>query len=280
MTAIDAPDPAAQHPMLVTTQWVADHLGDPRLVLIDMAEPVAYERAHIDGAVGVPHPWLKGKDDPNLVMPAAHFEALARSMGLSEDSVVVLYDDHLNRAAARGWWVLERYGFEGARVVDGGLHAWIAEGRPLTQEVPRPAPGNFTVQDHAEAFCTIQDMRDALHPAAGVQVWDVRSDDEFAGTALRGNRRGGHLPGAKHLEWSRFVEDSPGHHLVPLPEMRHLLVEAGINPEAVTVTYCQGGIRAALAAFLLRMLGNREVSVYDGSMAEWANLDDTQLVTA
>ena len=235
--AVDAPDPAAQHPMLVTTQWVADHLGDPRLLLIDMSEPVAYERAHIEGAVGVPHPWLKGREDPNLVMSGADFEALARRLGISNDSVVVLYDDHLNRAAARGWWVLERYGFEGARVLDGGLHAWISEGRPLTQEVPRPTAGTFIVQDHPEAFCTLQDMRDALHPAAGVQIWDVRSDDEFAGTALRGNKRAGHLPGAKHLEWSRFIEDDPAHRLVPPAEMRRLLAEAGINPEAVTVTY-------------------------------------------
>ncbi len=237
MTAIDAPDAAAQHPLLVTTQWLADHLGDPRLVLIDMSEPVAYERAHIAGAVGVPHPWLKGKDDANLVMPGADFEALARRLGITDDSVVVLYDDHLNRAAARGWWVLERYGVPGARVVDGGLHAWIAEGRPLTQEVPHPTPGTFTVREHPEAFCSLQDMRDALHPAAGVQIWDVRSDDEFSGASARGNRRAGHVPGAIHLEWSRFIEDDAAHHLVPLAEARRLLVEAGINPEAVTVTY-------------------------------------------
>ncbi len=241
MPAIDAadlaaPDPAAIHPLLVTTGWLAEHLGDPRLVLVDMSEPVAYQRAHIEGAVGVPHPWLKGKDDPNLVMPAADFEALARGWGLSSDSVVVLYDDHLNRAAARGWWVLERYGHADARVVDGGLHAWIAEGRPVTQAIPKPAPGTFEARDVPEAFCSLQDVRDALHPAAGVQIWDVRTDAEWEGRNTN-NQRQGHIPGAVHLDWANFIDETPSRRFVPLDEARRMLEVAGINPEAVTVTY-------------------------------------------
>lgn len=236
MPAIDARDPASIHPLLVTTAWLAEHLGDPRLVLVDMSEPVAYQRAHIEGAVGVPHPWLKGKEDPNLVMSGADFQALARGWGLSADSVVVLYDDHLNRAAARGWWVLERYGFPEARVVDGGLHAWIAEGRPVTQAIPKPAPGNFEARDVPEAFCSLQDVRDAMHPAAGVQIWDVRTDAEWEGRNTN-NKRTGHIPGAVHLDWSKFIDDTPSHHFVPLDEARRLLDAAGINPEAVTVTY-------------------------------------------
>jgi thiosulfate/3-mercaptopyruvate sulfurtransferase len=279
MTDIDAPDPAAQHPMLVTTGWLAEHLGESQLVLVDVSEPVAYERAHIERAVGVPHPWLKGREDRNLAMPAADFERLARGWGLNEDSVVVCYDDHLNRAATRGWWTLERYGFAGARVLDGGLHAWIVEGRPLTQEIPRPAPGRWVARDAPEITCSLQDLQDAMHPAAGVQIWDVRSDDEYSGASARGNRRAGHVPGAVHLEWTSFVEDAPSHHFVPLEVARERLEAAGVRPDAVTVTYCQGGIRASLAAFVLRMLGNEGVSVYDGSMAEWANRDDTPLVT-
>ncbi|MFN8638469.1 MAG: rhodanese-like domain-containing protein [Dehalococcoidia bacterium] len=247
MPDIDAPDPAASHPLLVTTEWLAAHLGDPRLVLVDVSEPVAYERAHIEGAVGVPHPWLKGAADPNLVMPAADFEALARRWGVTADSVVIFHDDHLNRAAARGWWVAERYGLgraaraaggiDGARVLDGGLHAWIAERRPVTQVVPHPALGTFEAREHPEAFCTLKDVRDALHPAAGVQIWDVRSDEEYTGASARGNRRAGHVPGAIHLEWTAFVDDTPSHRFVPLEDARRRLAEAGINPEAVTVTY-------------------------------------------
>ncbi|MSP21924.1 MAG: sulfurtransferase [Dehalococcoidia bacterium] len=239
MPAIDAPDPAAQHPLLVTTEWLSQHLDDPRLVLVDMAEPAAYERAHIRGAVGVPHPWLKGGTvgANNLeVMPAADLQALARRQGISADSVVILYDDHLNRAAARGWWVLERYGFEGARVVDGGLHAWIAEGSPVTQEVPAPEPGTFVARPVDELTCSLQDMRDAMHPTAGVQIWDVRTEVEWEGRSTN-NQRAGHIPGAVHFEWRNFIDNTPSHHFVPLSEARRLLEAAGINPEAVTVTY-------------------------------------------
>lgn len=236
MPGSEAPDPAAQHPLLVTTEWLARHLDDPRLVLIDMSESVAYERAHIRGAVGVPHPWLKGHENNIEVMPAAEFEALARRQGVSEDSVVILYDDHLNRAAARGWWAFGRYGFEGARVVDGGLHAWIAEGRPVTQEIPTPAPGSFVARPVDELTCTLPDLRDAMHPAAGVQIWDVRTDAEWEGRNTN-NKRQGHIPGAVHLEWRQFVDDTPAHRFIPLSEARRLLEAAGINPEAVTVTY-------------------------------------------
>jgi thiosulfate/3-mercaptopyruvate sulfurtransferase len=222
--------------MLVTTAWLAEHLDDPRLVLIDMSEPVAYERAHIRGAVGVPHPWLKGRENNLEVMPAEEFQALARRLGVSDSSVVILYDDHLNRAAARGWWALERYGFEGARIVDGGLHAWIAEGRPVTQEVRMPAPGTFTARPVDDVTCSLQDLRDAMHPAAGVQIWDVRADNEWEGRNTN-NKRAGHIPGAIHFEWRNFVDNTPSHHLVPLADARRMLEAAGINPEAVTVTY-------------------------------------------
>ena len=276
-TDIEAADPAAQHPLLVTTEWLARHFDDPRLVLIDMSEPVAYERAHIRGAVGVPHAWLKGRDTPLEVMPPAEFEALARRQGISSDSVVIVYDDHLNRAATRGWWALERYGFEGARILDGGLHAWIAEGRPVTQELPTPAPGTFTARPVDDLTCSLQDMRDAIHPAAGVQLWDVRTDAEWEGTNTN-NQRHGRIPGAVHLEWRNFVDDTPSHHFVPLAEARRLLEAAGVKPDVMTVTYCQAGIRASLAAFVLRLLDNRQVSIYDASMAEWANREDTPLV--
>ncbi len=148
----------------------------------------------------------------------------------------------------------------------------------MTQAIPRPAPGTSEARERPEAFCTLKDVRDALHPAAGVQIWDVRSDEEYTGASARGNRRAGHVPGAIHLEWTAFIDETPSHRLVPLEDARRRLGEAGVDPEAVTVTYCQGGIRAALAAFILRLLGNTKVSVYDGSMGEWANLEDTPLV--
>ena len=133
-------DPDAQHPLLVTTQWLAGQIDNPELVLIDCGEPVAYRRAHIPGAVSISHhPYLKGANDSKLVMEADEFEPLISRLGVSNDSEVVLYDDNSSLHAARVWWVLERFGHTNVRVVDGGFNAWLAEGRMLTSEIPRPA---------------------------------------------------------------------------------------------------------------------------------------------
>ena len=141
-----APDPAAAHPLLVTTEWLAERIDAPDFVLVDAGEADAYRRAHVPGAVGVPHPYLKG-DDSRFVMTADQFQTLARRLGVSNDTPVVIYDDNASLYATRVWWVFQHYGHSDVRVVDGGLNAWLDEGRPLTAAVPRPEPGDFTAID-------------------------------------------------------------------------------------------------------------------------------------
>ncbi len=272
--SIDAPDPAAQHPLLVTTQWLADHLDDPNLVLVDAGEAVAYRRAHIASAHGVPHPYLKAGDGV-FVMPAADFEELARSFGVSNDSQVVVYDDNASLHAARVWWVFQHYGFDRVRVVDGGLNAWLDEGRPLTSAPPPRRRGDVVAADRPKVLCTLDQLRSGV--GSDLQIWDARSDGEWSGENDRGNKRVGHVPGARHLEWVRLMQGPPARRFRPLGEIRSALTAAGLDPEQATVTYCQGGIRAAFAAFVLRMLGNASTRTYDGSMEEWANREDTPL---
>lgn len=269
------PDPMAQHPLLVTTQWLSDHLEDPALVLIDAGEAVAYRRAHIRGAAGLPHPYLKSTAAELYVMPAQEFEPLARRLGVSSNSEVILYDDNASLHAARAWWVFTLYGHERVRVVDGGLNAWLEEGRPLTSAPARRATGDFTAVEHVEAQCTLDDVRAAV--ADGRQIWDARSDDEWSGAEQRENARAGHVPGAHRLEWIRVMQGPPYRRFRPFEEIRAILAAAGLDPGAPTVTYCQAGIRAAFAAFVLRLLGNERARAYDGSMAEWANRQDTPL---
>jgi len=229
------PDPNAQHPLLVTTQWLAEHLDDPGLVLIDAGEAVAYRRGHIERAVGVPHPYLKGATSPLHVMTASEFETFARGIGVSNDSEVVIYDDNASLYSARVWWVFQRYGHTRARVVDGGLNAWIEEGRPITSAPARPSEGSFTATEHPEVVCSVDELKGLV--GGETQIWDARTDGEWEGTNDRGNKRAGHVPGAKHLEWIRLMQGPPERRFRPLDEIRSMLHEAGINPEAVTVTY-------------------------------------------
>ncbi|MEZ4554217.1 MAG: sulfurtransferase [Dehalococcoidia bacterium] len=267
--------------LLVSTEWLAANLdGAGRdFVLIDAGEAVAYRRAHIPGAVGVSHPYLKARDDRGHVMPPAEFEELAASLGVSNDTPVVIYDDNASLHAARVWWVFDYYGHRDLRVVDGGFNAWLDEGRPLTSLAPRPPRGRFVGQPNAAAVCVLDELKAAVEGGAAPQIWDLRSDGEWTGVELRGNQRGGHVPGARHLEWRGLMQGPPARRFRPREEIEAMLREAGIDPAAPTVTYCELGIRAAFGAFVMRLLGNEAARNYDGSMNEWANRPDTPLTT-
>ena len=273
-------DTDSQHPLLVTPEWLARHLDPDDVTIVDTGEAQAYRRAHIPGAVHVgAHPYLKGEDGL-LVMEADAFETLARSSGVSNDRTVVVYDDDASRHAARAWWVLRHYGHADVRVLDGGIDAWLQQGRPLILESPQPEAGDFVVRVNDGDLCTVEPLEaHATSGASGMQIWDARSEAEWRGTESRNNARVGHVPGARNLEWLRLTTGPRGR-FQPLDQVRAMLTEAGIDPSVPTVTYCQGGIRAAFAAFVLAMLGNESARNYDGSMKEWANREDTPLVVA
>ncbi len=276
-TLLTDADPNATHPLLVTTTWLQDHLAEPGLVLIDAGEALAYRRAHIPGAVGLPHPYLKAEDAPLFVMDAAAVQSIVRRLGVSATSTVVLYDDNASLHAARAWWVFERYGLTGARILDGGFNAWLDEGRPLTSAAPHPAPGDFQVRSDDALSIDADELIDVV-ATGGTQIWDTRADDEWQGTNTRGNARTGHVPGAIHLEWRHLVQGPPARRFRPVEEIRQHLIDAGLDPARQTVTYCQSGVRAAFGAFVLRLLGDAPVRVYDGSMNDWTGRADTPLV--
>ena len=264
----------AQSPILVSTEWLADNLESSEFVLIDAGEFVAYRRAHIPGAIGLPHPYLKGRGS-KLVMGSDQFEDLASSWGLSNDQPVVIYDDNASLHAARMWWVLRYFGHKNVKVVDGGLNAWLAENKPLTSKIPRPERSEFHSEIDTAQVCDINELKSLV--GTGAQIWDTRSDEEWNGTESRGNARVGRIPGSIHFEWRHLLEGPPFRRFRPLSEIRTTLVEAGIDVDAPVVSYCQAGIRGAFGQFVLALLGNMESRNYDGSMDEWANEEDTPL---
>ncbi|MCC6382255.1 MAG: sulfurtransferase [Dehalococcoidia bacterium] len=272
----------ARPELLAEPEWLADHAGDPDVRLIDCAVLEAYRRAHIPTAVHLPVHYYIKEDDPAgsdhglLVMPPARFEELMGQLGVGPETTVVTYDDNNALVAARLWWVLNYYGHTRAKVLNGGWHRWLTEGRPVTFHGHHAARTTFTARPDASLYATL-DLLAEKHQSADCQVLDVRSDEEWAGTNDRGNRRAGHVPGARHLEWLRFVTRDDRRTFLPADDLQHLLEEAGVSGERPVITYCQGGIRAAHAAFVLALLGYEDVRVYDGSMREWANREDTPL---
>lgn len=273
----------ARPELLVEPGWLADHAKDPNVRIIDCATVDAYRRAHIPGAVQLPvHFYIKdedpdGSDHGTFVMKMPAFESLMGDLGITNDTTVVAYDDNNALVASRLWWVLNFYGHTNVKVLNGGWHRWLHENRSVTFHATRPSKTTFHARPVEEIHASSDDVLESYNDPA-CQVLDARSDGEWEGTNSRGNKRAGHVPNAKHLEWTRFVESSDTRRFLPADEIEELLRGAGIAREKPTITYCQGGIRAAHAAFVMTLLGYDNVRVYDGSMRDWANREDTPLV--
>lgn len=271
------------HPeLLAEPDWLASMLDNPKVRVIDCATLEAYRRAHIPGAVQLPvHYYIKesapaGAEHGTLVMPQAEFEQLMRKLGVSNDTLVVTYDDNNGLVASRLWWVLKYYGHTNAKVLNGGWHRWLTEGRPVTFHATKVAPGSFNGAVHPEFNATVDYLKEQ-YDSGNCQVLDARTDGEWEGSNDRGNKRVGRVPGSHHLEWLKFVATDDSRRFLPADEIEALLQGAGIQRSKPTITYCQGGIRGAHAAFVMELLGYDNVRVYDGSMREWANRDDTPL---
>lgn len=271
------------HPeLLVEPDWLQEHLDDPGVRVIDCAALEAYRRAHITGAAHLPaHYYIKGPatgdaDHGTFIMAPADFERLMRRLGVHPDTRVICSDDNNALVAARLWWVLKYYGHDNAAVLNGGWHRWLSEGRPATFHSSKPNEGTFVARARPDLIADAEYLLER-HSDDGVQVMDCRTDAEWRGTNDRGNRRKGHVPGARHLEWIRFVARDDSRKFLPADKIVALLDESGLDLARPTITYCQGGIRAAHAAFVFELLGHSDVRVYDGSMRDWANRDDTPL---
>lgn len=273
--------------LTVTTEWLADHLQDPNVRVVDIrghvipaSEPhphyfshrQEYLENHIPGAVFVD--WVHDITDPNSpnasqIAPPDDYAALMSKLGISDDTLVVAYDDANGMFAARLWWTLRVYGHENVRVLDGGWKTWIAEDRPTTAEIPDLPAGSFTVRPNMRIRRTVDDVAGALY--GDTILLDVRSTGEFAGKSSRA-RRGGHIPGAVNVPRSTVVNvDGTLPDAVTLKEK---FASAGIDdPDAEVVVYCNGGVSASYGMMALLNAGFTNVAVYDGSWKEWGNDD-------
>jgi thiosulfate/3-mercaptopyruvate sulfurtransferase len=178
-----------------------------------------------------------------------------------------VYDEQSGVRAARALWFLEYFGHQSVQLLDGGFNAWIAAGLPVTREAG-PAPASEwkgTREPHTLA--TWKEVRNALGRGDTV-ILDTRSDGEYTGATVRA-RRGGAIPGAVHIEWTRNL--TPAGDYKPADELKQLYQDAGVTPDREVITYCQGGYRAAHSYLALRLLGYPRVRVYVGSWKEWGD---------
>jgi thiosulfate/3-mercaptopyruvate sulfurtransferase len=270
-------------PVLVTTEWLADHLADEGLVVAEVDEnPDLYDEGHVPGAIKL-H-WRDDLQDPverDLIEKDA-FEQLMGRSGISNDTTLVLYGDRNNWFAAYAYWYLKIYGHEDVRIVDGGRQKWIDENRELSTDPPTVQPSSYAARERDESIRVYRDtVRESV--GGGGELVDVRSPQEYSGELIsppgyeqEGAQRAGHIPTAKSIPWAQAVRDDGT--FKPADELRELYGAKGVTPDKSVIAYCRIGERSAHTWFVLReLLGYGDVRNYDGSWTEWGNLVDVPI---
>ncbi len=281
---------------LVTTDWLAEHLDDPEVRIVDIRGYVKktdlgggrqraeylgardeYDEAHIPGAVYVD--WTRDITDPDdpvpaQVAPPERFAQLMSSLGIGDDDHVVVYDHAGGQFATRLWWGLTYYGHDHVSVLDGGWRKWNAEDRPTTAEVPAPAPAAFTTRPRGEWRKEAEEVLAASERAAAF-ILDARDEGQYTGKIARGEGRAGRVPGAAHLHADSLFDPESGTFRSD-KELAERLREAGVpeDKDAPLVAYCNGGVAATVPLFVLHRLGHRNLANYDGSWNEWGVRED------
>lgn len=269
----------AKPDFLVDTNWVANHLNDPSIRIVESDEDfLLYETGHIPGAVKVD--WFTTLQHPlrRDFLTKEDFEALCSQLGIANDTTVVFYGDKSNWFATYALWLFQYYGHTRVKIMDGGRTKWQMEQRPMTTEVPvypqtqyKAAGPDERIRAYREnVFAQIQ---------AGNPLIDVRSPQEYSGELLHmpnypqeGALRGGHIPGARNIPWSQATNSEDGT-FKSAEELRKLYQDAGILPDHEVIAYCRIGERSSHTWFALTyLLGYPNVKNYDGSWTEWGNL--------
>nr|MBA3885210.1 sulfurtransferase [Acidobacteriota bacterium] len=197
-------------------------------------------------------------------------EHLLASHGVTAETPVVVYDEQSGIRAARAFWFLEYFGHPSVHVLDGGFPAWAAAGLEVTRDASPPPKSTWSGKRDEKVLATWRDVRAALR-RRDVVLLDTRSDGEYSGSTVRASR-GGAIPGAVHIEWTRNL--APNGDFKPAGELQQMYEDAGVTPDREIITYCQGGYRAAHSYLALRLLGYPRVRSYIGSWKEWGDRED------
>ena len=269
---------------LVETDWLADHLDAPDLVVLDGSWhlPTAgrnaraeYEEEHIPGALFFDIDEISDETSslPHMLPSTVKFASRMKRMGIGDGMRIVVYDSVGMFSAARVWWTFRVMGHEDVAVLNGGLPKWKAEGRPVTSEpTPPRSQRHFTPRLNASLVRDLQDVKRIIE-SGSAQIADARSPGRFAGAEPepRPGLRSGHIPGSRNVPYSRLL--NPDGTLKSPPELHRVFTEAGIDPMKPVVTTCGSGVTAAILSLGLALVGQPDSGLYDGSWSEWGRED-------
>ena len=282
--------PYAHPEALVSTEWLAAHLSDPHVRVLDSSfkqpgiTPTArqdYDSGHIPGAVffDIDDVAQPGTSLPHMIPSPELFARKMAERGIGNDDRVIVYDANGLSSAGRAWWMMRLFGHDNVALLDGGLPKWRAEGRPLEATAPAIQQRQFTARFRPELVRDIASIRANLASHAE-QVVDARAVGRFDGTAEETwpGRRRGHIPGSRNLPFD-LVTDPKTKQLRSAEELRRLFAEAVVALDKPIVTSCGSGVTACALAFGLHLIGRSDVAIYDGSWSEWGLPGDTPIET-
>jgi thiosulfate/3-mercaptopyruvate sulfurtransferase len=280
------------HPdVLVSTQWVQDHLDDPNIRIVESDEDVLlYDQGHVPGAVKLD--WHTDLQDDIVrdYINRERFEQILSERGIGNDTTIVFYGDKNNWWATYAFWAFQLYGHTNAKVMNGGRQKWIEENRPLNRDVPSYPQAEYKAPERDDK--QIRAFRDQVMSLlnsdrktlrGGVALVDVRSNPEYTGEMIHminypqeGAQRGGHIPGAQNIPWATAAREDGT--FKSADELRDIYAPKGVTADKDVVAYCRIGERSSHTWFVLKyLLGYPRVRNYDGSWTEWGNLVDAPI---
>lgn len=271
VSAAGAESGYARDILISTDELIALHKR-PDVVLVDTEDEVTCQRGHIPGAVNLPIALftnLESRRKNGYPVTAADAEKLLGEAGIDNDTLVLIYDDGDGVAAAGLWFALDFFGHKNMKIINGGFRKWVKEGRPVTQDVPATTKKTYAASPRPEQVVTLDWMKKNLRKK-NVAILDARSLNEYIGqTVSEGTSRGGHIPGARNLEWVKLSGDLET--FKSADEMKKILGEHGITTESQVITYCNSGIgRSSFLSLAMDLAGYGKVREYTGSWEEWS----------
>ena len=259
-------------PLLLEPAELGQHLDDDKLLIIDLSKPAIYVQAHVPGAIHLDFKRLQSgaQPAPGMIPDDDTLSDLFSSLGLTPDTHVVAYDDEGGGWAGRLLWTLDAIGHKHYSYLNGGIHAWLAEGHPTSSDSPEPVASEYEVGEHDPLTEVHLDYLLEHHTSPSLALWDSRSEEEYAGVRAFA-QKAGHIPGAIHYEWTDAMDRSNNLRLRPLDDIRAELEARGITPDKEVICHCQTHHRSSFSWLVGKILGYPRLRGYAGSWAEWGN---------
>lgn len=267
----------SQYPLLIDAQILEKHLNDENFLIVDLCKRETYKTHHIPGAVHFDYSHIVKVDKPvmGLVPEDEKLIEIFSSLGITQQTHVVAYDDEGGGKACRFMWTLELAGHEKLSLLNGGIFSWANSGLPLSSLESLPTPAKFKLDKNTSVLATLDYIQDNLENNQ-VQLLDARSVAEHRGSKAFA-LKGGHIPGAIHYEWTDAMDKNNNLCMLPIEEVERILLNKGFDKNNTIVAYCHSHHRSSYSYYVLKAVGFKNIKGYAGSWSEWGNHSDTEV---